>query len=58
MKCYFFPGKTKCPICKKKMKEDTEGKKGYCQGHSILEVELSKKQIKDLQREVDRVRKK
>lgn len=27
----------KCPKCGKPIKENTEGNKKYCQGHSILE---------------------
>ncbi len=29
----------KCPICKKPLKEDTEGDEKYCQGHSIFELQ-------------------
>jgi len=30
----------RCEICKKRVKENTEGKKGYCQGHSIFSKEV------------------
>lgn len=32
----------RCEICGKPIKENTEGNKRYCQGHSIWEVEATK----------------
>ena len=50
----------KCTICKKSLKENTEGNKRYCQGHSIGELtkdycpncgaELTKETDKDLKK--------
>jgi len=34
----------RCEICGKLLKENTEGKKGYCQGHDYSEVEKWKKE--------------
>lgn len=33
----------KCPICNKPLKENTEGNKRYCQGHSIFDKEKQDK---------------
>lgn len=33
MEQYLGEAASKCPICGKKIKENTEGKPGYCQGH-------------------------
>lgn len=32
----------RCEICKKEIKENTDGNMRYCQGHSIFEVEDTK----------------
>ena len=37
-KCTQEGDQYKCEHCNKKVKENTAGKKGYCQGHSIFEL--------------------
>jgi hypothetical protein len=35
----------KCKICKKQIKENTDGNFNYCQGHNIFEVSEKKPKI-------------
>ena len=37
----------KCNICKKPCKENTEGNKRYCQGHSLFDIDQKIKRLKD-----------